>query len=128
MLFSKETKQKIRTMKIIKIKIMKRKLLFPIVLCVFAGLTVFNVGLAHRSNNTDTTLDLISVMAKALEEGEGEGDALYCNTVINWGGFFRIRSCGDYDPNSIPSTVCGPKLFGTMGAGNVKKQCFIRSE
>lgn len=50
---------------------MKRKLLFPIVLCVFAGLTVFNVGLAHRSNNTDTTLDLISVMAKAYDEGEG---------------------------------------------------------
>jgi hypothetical protein len=49
---------------------MKRKLLFPIVLCVFAGLTVFNVGLAHRSEDTDTTLDLISVMAKALEEGE----------------------------------------------------------
>lgn len=49
---------------------MKRKLIIPIVLCLFAGLTVFNIGLANRPDNTDTTLDLISVMVKAFDEGE----------------------------------------------------------
>jgi hypothetical protein len=49
---------------------MKRKIIITVVLCLFAGLTVFNVGLAHRYDNTDTTLDLISVMAKAFDEGE----------------------------------------------------------
>jgi len=41
------------------------------VLCLFAGLTVFNIGLANRPASTDTTLDLISVMVKAFDEGEG---------------------------------------------------------
>ncbi len=50
---------------------MKRKLIIPIVLFLFAGLTVFNIGLTHRPTNTDTTLDLISVMVKAFDEGEG---------------------------------------------------------
>jgi len=50
---------------------MKRKLIIPIVLCLFAGLTVFNIGLANRPTSTDTTLDLISVMVKAFDEGEG---------------------------------------------------------
>ena len=49
---------------------MKRKLIIPIVLCLFAGLTVFNIGLANRPASTDTTLDLISVMVKAFDEGE----------------------------------------------------------
>jgi hypothetical protein len=52
---------------------MKRKIIITVVLYLFAGLTVLNVGLTHRPDKTDSTLDLISVMAKALEEGEGEG-------------------------------------------------------
>jgi hypothetical protein len=57
---------------------MKKKLIIPIVLCLFAGLTVFNIGLANRPTNTDTTLDLISVMVKAFDEGEGSGETTYC--------------------------------------------------
>jgi len=41
-------------------------------LCAFAGLTILNLGLAKSPGDNDTTLDLISVMAKAYDEGEGE--------------------------------------------------------
>lgn len=51
---------------------MKRKLLFTIVLCLFAGLTVLNIGLANKPASSDTTLDLISVMVKAFDEGGEE--------------------------------------------------------
>jgi len=52
------------------------------VLCLFAGLTLFNIGLANRPVSTDTTLDLISVMVKAFDEGEGgEPGNLECRCV-----------------------------------------------
>ena len=63
-----------------KTKKMKRKLIIPIVLCLFAGLTVFNVGLANRPASTDTTLDLISVMVKAYDETEIPGVNIICST------------------------------------------------
>ncbi len=78
---------------------MKRKLIIPIVLCLFAGLTVLNIGLAYQTDNTDTTLDLISVMVKAFDEGEGSGMKRSCYT----------RWLHDYDPNYdwVPIWKCG---------------------
>lgn len=61
---------------------MKKKLIFSLVLCLFAGLTVLNISFAHSSGSSDTSLDHISVMAKAFDgvekertnnEGEGGG-------------------------------------------------------
>jgi hypothetical protein len=57
---------------------MRKKIIISVVLCLFAGLTVLNIGLTHRPDNTDTTLDLISVMVKAFDEGEGTGATTYC--------------------------------------------------
>ena len=78
---------------------MKRKLIIPIVLCLFAGLTVFNIGLANRPASTDTTLDLISVMVKAFDEGEGSGLKRECYS----------RWLHDFDPNYDWVTIykCG---------------------
>jgi hypothetical protein len=56
---------------------MKKKLIISLVLCFFAGLTVLNISLTQRAENTDTTLDLISVMVKAFDEGEGGGEPRY---------------------------------------------------
>jgi len=71
---------------------MKRKLLLSILLCAFAGLTLLNLGLARSQGDTDTTLDLISVMAKAYDEGEGGG--LQCICVLCPGEEF---GCWSYD-------------------------------
>jgi hypothetical protein len=95
-----------------KTRKMKRKIIISVVLCLFAGLTVFNVGLANRPDNSDTTLDLISVMAKALEEGEGEGKTYWCWTDVSLGGVLTLRKCIDDDPNSLPSVICGGKIRG----------------
>lgn len=70
---------------------MKKKLIIPIVLCLFAGLTVFNISLANRPANTDTTLDLISVMVKAFDEGEG-GEGWVHTYDVPPSNFHRYRT------------------------------------
>lgn len=47
---------------------MKKKIILSLVACLFAGLSVLNLGIARSSDRGDTTLDLISVMAKAYDE------------------------------------------------------------
>ena len=90
---------------------MKRKLIIPIVLCLFAGLTVFNIGLANRPTSTDTTLDLISVMVKAFDEGEG-GDPITATCYwtyerlwpFNSLNFIRCTTCQEYNAFRIWNT------------------------
>jgi hypothetical protein len=71
---------------------MKRKLIIPIVLCLFAGLTLFNIGLANRPASTDTSLDLISVMVKAFDEGEGGGEGWVQTVDLPPGSENRYRT------------------------------------
>ena len=88
---------------------MKRKLIIPIVLCLFAGLTLFNIGLANRPASTDTTLDLISVMVKAFDEGEGgfEIGVDACVRIWYYPAGYVNGSMGDYCFNEDYSETCG---------------------
>lgn len=103
---------------------MKRKLLFTIVLCLFAGLTVTNIGLARTPDNSDFTLDHISVMAKAYDEGGG-GTIYWCWTNLSLGGILYLRACAAHDPYSIPSYKCGAYVYGVKKTFTSEyKQCY----
>lgn len=97
---------------------MKRKIIVSVVLCLFAGLTVFNVGLAHRYDNTDTTLDLISVMAKAFDEGEGSGGGPVWHKRdkdCSLNGTFTFDLEGDADLLALWGiTIGGGQVSGTI--------------
>jgi hypothetical protein len=64
---------------------------------------VLNIGLTRTSENSDTTLDLISVMVKAFDEGEGGEPTIPCYWTFKTGLFanWNIMKCYSCIPEEV---------------------------